>query len=296
MAKNKILILGASSYVGRALCNRLDRHDRIATYRSTPIENAIFFDALTMDITTILTSHPGITHAVILLGDTNPETCAAAPRQSHALNVTSIKDIIDTVTAYGIRVIFTSTEFVFDGNKGGYREDDQASPILLYGLQKVAIEKHLIDQGKEYSILRLAKIYGSTPGDGTLFTKWLDEIQNSSQSIKCAADQTFSPVHIDEVVSGIMKVIEHDSQGIFHLSGPQPYKRIDLLKMLLKIYVHYNSQRIEIIPCSIHDFKLQEKRPKDVSMMPDKLVAATGWEVRTPETHCEIIVRNHFKQ
>ena len=122
------------------------------------------------------------------MGDTDPDSCVADPALSRAINVESTKTMIDDLLALGVKIIFTSTEFVFDGNRGMYNEKDQINPILLYGEQKAEIERYLQTIAPEACILRLAKVYGLTPSDGTLFTGMFDLIQ-STTTIRCASDQ-----------------------------------------------------------------------------------------------------------
>jgi len=78
--------------------------------------------------------------------------------KSKALNVDSIKRILNRLKEWEIKPIFASSEFVFDGKKGNYKETDEVNPILLYGKQKVAIEDYIQSQFKDYLIFRLAKV------------------------------------------------------------------------------------------------------------------------------------------
>ena len=114
----KILILGSSSFVGRHLFSRLGEEKAIGTYCCNSIKDGIFFDSTTMSIPEIIKNPKSISHAVILLGDTNPETCVADIHKSRLINVVSIKKIIDELKELGIKPIFTSSEFIFDGKEG----------------------------------------------------------------------------------------------------------------------------------------------------------------------------------
>ena len=90
----KILILGASSYVGRALFKKLGPENCIGTFNKRKIDNVIYFNSITMDLDEILTNNDYITHSIILLGDTNPITCFSNIEKSNEINVSSIKKII----------------------------------------------------------------------------------------------------------------------------------------------------------------------------------------------------------
>src|SRR4030042_6646013 len=185
-----------------------------------------------------------ISQAIILLGDTNPESCAAEIEKSTALNLDSIKSVIDYLKHLQIKPVFASSEFVFDGTRGNYTEWDPVNPILTYGRQKVDIERYLQNSCDEFIIVRLAKVFGSQRGDRTLFTSWLDAIERC-ETILCAYDQVFSPIYIDDVVEGIMRLVETNSSGIFHLSGRKPFSRIALLEMLLTEVRRYSALNVK---------------------------------------------------
>jgi len=294
MINTNILVLGGSSYIGKHILNALGKDRAIATYHKKPINHGIYFDSLSMDLSQILKNFDTISHAVILLGDTNPETCAKNIEMSNALNIDSIKSIVKCLNDHQIKPIFCSSEFVFDGKRGNYTEEDQVNPILIYGKQKVEIEKYIQNTCDNFVIVRFSKVFGSEKGDGTLFTNWLDSIKNN-QKIYCAYDQIFSPIYINDIVKGITDLIERDCDGIYHLSGKKSFSRLDLLEILLK-HVRNSSQiKTEVVKCSIHDFPLLEKRPLNVSMKPDKLIKATKIQLHDVDNVCKQIVKDYFK-
>lgn len=282
--------------MGKYLFKRLGSDCAIATYCSNPIENGVYFNSLSMGLSGIIKDHAEISCAVILLGDTNPETCATDKVKSRALNVDSIKSILRHIKEWNIKPIFISSEFVFDGIKGNYTEADVPNPILTYGRQKFEIEKYLQDNFENFVILRLSKVFGSGLNDGTIFSKWMETIgQNANAAIPCADDQIFSPIYVDDAVAGIIGAIENNINGVFHLAGKKPYLRIELLNMFLSYVNKVNPADIKVIPKSIHNFGLIEKRPLDVSMNPDKIVRAIKLKLSDTERICRGIAEKTFQ-
>lgn len=281
----KTLVLGASSFVGGHLLARLDRARTIATYNRRPIPNAVHFDSVEMPLSSVVPNPKALDYAVLLLGDTQPDSCVADRNRSQAVNVDSLKKVVDTLTGWGVPIVFTSSEFVFDGRKGEYVESDPPSPILLYGRQKLEMERYIASMSTEFVILRLAKVYGETRGDGTLFTAWLPVLLQG-KTIRAAQDQRFSPIFVGDVVGAILAVMEKKARGLYHAAGPMGASRFDFLRMLRSEVVKQSDARAEIAPCSIHDFDLPERRPENVTMHPDKLVAATGLILRQPLETC----------
>jgi dTDP-4-dehydrorhamnose reductase len=290
----RILILGGSGFIGRHLYQRLGSDLSVATYNLNPASGMIPFDSLTMDLNRLLDRMDGISHAVILLGDVEPNSCYRNVKRSYALNVESIKRIVDVLKGRDIRCIFTSSHYVFDGKKGEYVEADPLNPILLYGHQKVEIEKYIQKNCFKFTIFRVDKVYGCTPKDKTLFTNWVDALMGGQTSMKCATDQRFSPVWVQDVVTSICTAIEKDLYGLYHLSGPNPHSRWELLEMLMAALDQHMKVEVKVIPCSINDFDLPEKRPADVSLKPDKLVEKTGIVLHNADGMCRRIVKKYF--
>ena len=289
----KVLILGGSSYVGRHLIAKINPNNVLFTYNKTTISGGVRFDSTVMDIEEIVDLNE-VNSAVILLGDTNPETCIEDVEKSENLNVRSIKRIINALSTYNIKVIFASSEFVYDGGTGNYIESDKTKPILLYGKQKLEIEHYIRKNISTHTILRFAKIYGSELDDKTLFTSWLKLVELES-NIVCADDQYFSPVHIDNVVDTILFAISNEMRGIFNLAGPVRKSRMELLLILIREINKIEDCNENVLPCSIDDFDLNEKRPKDVSMNPSKLVSATGVKLVYPDEVCAEIANKFYQ-
>lgn len=294
MPKQKLLILGASSFVGRHLLARLNPANVIATYNNRPIPGGVRFDSVSMQLNEIVHDPALVSHAVLLLGDTQPDSCFTDRERSQQVNVDSLRRVVDKLAYWKIPILFTSSEFVFDGKNGNYVESDNADPILLYGQQKLDMERHIRTTDRSAAILRLAKVYGETPGDKTLFSSWLP-ILLRDEVMRAAADQLFSPVFVGDVVDAILTIIERKIHGVYHAAGPVGASRLEFLTMLRSIAAQYLSVRATIAPCSIHDFKLPERRPEDVTMRPDKLIAATGLVLRKPENSCLNLVKSAIK-
>jgi dTDP-4-dehydrorhamnose reductase len=289
----EILILGASKNVGRHLLARLGPR-ALGTVHKSRVSGAIPFDALSMDVASILDDYPSLTKAVILYGETDPEVCAADPEGTEALNVHSIQRGIDTLTKRGLYLIFMSSQFVFDGVKGNYTEEDEPHPILLYGVQKLKIERYLAEKGDRFAVLRLSKAVGDVPRDRTLFPNWVDDILSGRESIRVATDQILSPIYTPDVVEGLVRTLELELQGVYHLSGAKALARHELLEMLLAELRKRTNFSVEVIHCSIRDFPLREPRPVDVSLRPDKLVAATGLPLTDMAEVCRRTVAAYF--
>ncbi|MBM4439482.1 MAG: sugar nucleotide-binding protein [Candidatus Rokubacteria bacterium] len=284
----RVLVLGASSFIGRRLFARLGADAAYGTYAHRPVPGGVRFDAETMDLAAVIERPAELSHAVLLLGNTNPDACARDLAGSRRLNVTAIAQIVDRLAEWGVMPVFLSTEAVFDGRRGRYVESDVVGPLMAYAAQKVEIERHLATRGPGL-VVRLARVYGSARGDGTLFTGWLEQAERG-EAIRCASDNVLSPIHVDDVVATLLTLIRGGHTGTFHVAGEEPRTRLALLETLLAEYGRRRASAARAIPCRLADFATLEPRPRDISLDPAKAIAATGVRPRTVVTACREIV------
>jgi dTDP-4-dehydrorhamnose reductase len=282
------LILGGSSFVGRRLYKRLGPARALITFNANPVADGIRFDSTSMGLSDIVPDPDAIDQAILLLGDTQPDSCVADRERSHLVNVEGIKRVINQLNDWGIRPVFTSSEFVFDGAKGEYMESDAPNPILLYGEQKLEIERYLDKTTDDFAVLRLAKVYGDDPDDGTLFGGLMKTARAGGEAL-VASDQRFSPVYVGDVCDAILAAVDGILQGVYHVAGSEALTRLECMETAITALERHHPIDLTIETCSIHDFDLPEKRPVDVSMKPDKFVAETGMALRTATESCRIL-------
>jgi dTDP-4-dehydrorhamnose reductase len=282
-SNDRVLVLGGSCAIGRALKARLG--DRaIATQRGNGPADWPRFDALIDAVDSLLDRHGPFRHAVVLFAESNPDRCAKNPTAARRLNVERTTNILDGLLARGVAPLFTSTESVFDGRKGTYVEADPPNPLMLYGRLKLEVEQYL--SSKPALVVRLARVVGTTPGDRTLFTGWLGDLAQN-KSLRVAADNRFSPIHVDDVAEGLIRLMDRNLTGLFHLGNPEGAGRLEMLEMLIGAWRRAGQSFTgEIAPCRFADFPTLEPRPLDSTIVPAKLVAATGLEIRSIETIC----------
>lgn len=272
----RYLIIGASGFVGTRLYAVLGPARAVATYHSRPFDGGVAFDAVRDRLSdSILDRNPGLTHAFILHGITNIDACARDPAGTERVNVVSIKKIIDDLAGHGIKPVFFSSDAVFDGSRGLRTEQDPAQPILTYGRHKVAIEEYLASRPYPYLTVRMSKVVTAKPGSGDMLDDWMSKLEQDTE-IRCAEDQIFSPVDVEDVIDSCIRLAEGGHSGLFHVCCPQPVSRFGLLRMLVDEVRKYRKPEARITPCSIRDFDFAEPRPLDTSMSPAKLYATLG--------------------
>jgi dTDP-4-dehydrorhamnose reductase len=275
----RVLLLGGSAFIGRHLARSMGPERVTATFASRPVAGFHHFDARTMRLDAVVGDSRDYSHAVIMIGQTKIDQCALHPVESREVNVTGLIRIIDELEERRITPVFLSSDAVFDGRRGGYRETDDVSPVLEYGRQKAEVEAHLRARCSRHLVVRLARTFGDTPGDGTLLTQFAEDLR-AGRRIRCASDQVFSPLHVDDAVLGITRLMERAEVGTFHLAGGKAFSRAELCRMVLDGMRGIAGRESQVEICSIDDFDFPEKRPRDTSLCIAKIESAVGFKPR----------------
>ncbi len=260
MLNKSYIVLGASSKIGSVFYSKFRKKIKFASKNSNKSKKFKKFDINKDNISTLILKYKP-SHVVIFSAESDPDKCFKEPKKTKRINFKSTIKIINKCVKYKVIPIVFSSEFVFDGKKGNYNEKSKTNPILVYGNQKKDLESFIAKKNLPVLIFRLAKVYGDKKRDKTLITNYLKQT-NKNKFLKVAKDQYFSPIYVNDVVDVIDKAAQKNLTGLYNLAGNQRLSRFEILKMIVKIFRLKN----KLITCSIDDFKMPEKRPKDVSM------------------------------
>lgn len=229
----KILITGANGYVGSNLRKYLqDRGYNIYGLTSKEVQEEKLYRVDITDsqgIFNIINDiKPDITIHCAALSSLNE--CEKNPKLAMKINVGTTRNIIDAICSINprIKLVFMSSDYVFDGEKGNYKEDDEVNPKTFYGKTKVLSENHIKNNLENYIICRSANIYGR---GGNFFNFVLDALEQN-KTIEVFDDAFYTPTYIDYLVDSLGELIEKDYKGVIHIAGSERISRYDFaLKM-----------------------------------------------------------------
>jgi dTDP-4-dehydrorhamnose reductase len=269
MKNQKILILGSSGLIGSKLSSILESDNKVyTTYNKQKLfEHDIQVDVLSFESLerAFQLSKPDIVINLCAVYN-NLEFCENNKKLVMAINGTSLKDISKLSNKFSSFLIHFSSDYVFDGNSGNYKEDDLTSPINFYGVSKVESEKNVCEISKNYSIIRTSMVYGKNMIKKTLPDWILCDIQNKKQ-LQLISDQYMTPTYLNNLCNMVIEIISLQYNGIIHLAGPQKMSRYEFaIKMLEVMGKKYD--KITAIKCA--DFDSNVKRPKNSSLNTEK--------------------------
>jgi len=275
---------------------RLGPECAVGTFHRHPFPGGFPFDGSEENgIEKLLRGVAGdITHAFVLHGNIEVEACARDPAGTAELNVTQVGHVLTRLMAAGVTPVYVSSDYVFDGTRGGWRESDPPDPQTQYGKQKLAVERLLLEAPKPSLVVRCSRVIGADIGVRNVLGPWVEEIR-ASATMRCATDQVFSPIAVDDVAGILAELAGAQATGLYHLGGPKPLSRIDLLRLLLaSIQAVDADARVDVVPCSLHDLPFLEKRPLDTSLNVEKLQATIDWDFLPMTTLCETVAARYF--
>jgi len=157
--------------------------------------------------------------------------------------------------------VYLSTDYVFDGERGNYDEDDVPNPINYYGLVKMVGEVAFMSSGADYAIVRASSIYGLGPGRVN-FAKFLIEKIEKGEEVRALIDQYTSPTYAQLLGEAVLEIVERGLVGIFHVAG----ERMSRYEFALKIAEKLGLNKELIKKAEMKDMKWSAKRPKDSSL------------------------------
>ncbi len=290
----RALVIGASGYLGGRLLERLGARGA-GTAMSRPRPGLIPFDATQGRLGDLLDRvGSGVTHVFVPYGAIDPERCARDPAGTMAVNVVSVVRLLKEAMDAGLTPVFFSTDYVFDGVEGGFRETDPALPGTSYGAQKRAVELWLETVHAPWLVARMSKVVGAETGTHSVIGPWVDDIK-AGRTMRCAQDQVFSPAWVDDVARALIELAERGARGVYHVAGPEPKSRLALAEMFLaEVKAVDPGVRAEVVPCRLNDLPFTETRPLNTFLDVSKLAGVLDWRFRPMREVCAEAARLHF--
>lgn len=271
-------IIGASGFIGRHLydyCRKCDI-DVLGTYYTHSYnEEWVKFDICTDELDAIWQNSlkGNSDDAVIICGaNSNIDSCKRDEDASNRLNIIGTKRIIEQASYMGAKVVFLSSEAVFDGKQGLYMEEDIPNPITVYGKQKLQIEQYIAHHIKNYLIFRISRASGSSFGEKDIFDEFYNKIL-SQEEIICLKDQRFCITEIEDIVKGIVTALERNLSGLYNLSSENYISRYELAKnYATRIFGEYS----KVLEKEYEDIPFFDNRPIYCGLNGSKLANLLG--------------------
>jgi len=195
---------------------------------------------------------------------TNVDECEVNKELAYELNVEGTKRLVELAKDSGAFFVYASTDYVFSGANGGYKEEDKPNPINYYGHTKLLGEKYC------ECIARPCVIYGAKPASGKVnFALWIINKLRNGEEVKIVTDQFITPTLNTSLAKMLLEIAERELKGIFHTSGAT---RVSRYEFALRIADKFGLDKELIKPSRMGEMNWLAKRPKDSSLDTSKVV------------------------
>ena len=274
----RILITGATGQLGRSVVEELQPHFNIlSTARKIPVETLTACPVVEMDISNksivqqVVSKHePDV--LIHLAAMTNVDGCEREKEKAWDINVKGTEHLLQVISGSETRIIFISTDYVFDGENGPYGVDAKPSPINYYGKSKLAAENAIRGGRNAWVILRTNVLYGAG-GSPASFVRWVTESLRIGNEIRVVDDQYGNPTWTGSLAESIKLLIVLNSEGLFHYGGADFISRH---QFALKIAVTYNLDQSLIKKISTEEVGQLAKRPLQSGLTTNKIEETVG--------------------
>ncbi|MFH0771904.1 MAG: SDR family oxidoreductase [Candidatus Omnitrophota bacterium] len=225
------LIIGANGLVGRRVGKSLlDKGIKwIGTSNKRHQENSLSLDitdSVAMADLFARICPKAVFHCANLAGGV--DFCEKNPEAARKFHLEATKEMAKHCENSASVLIFISTDYVFDGTDGPYKEETAVNPLNLYGRLKLDAERWIQDNMKRYLIIRTTNIYGWDPE--TLTPNYIMSLYRSVKEGKTFNAPSFlwgNPTYVGDLAEAIAELYIKEARGIFHIVGSSFVNRLE---------------------------------------------------------------------
>jgi len=284
--KREIAVIGSNSMVGSRVCE-LTKNSKIT---KADLRGDIAVDITSYDSTEDLFSKHAFSSVILFSAFTDVDAAEKQRGQKDAscwqINVVGAQNVASACKKYNCKLIFISTDFVFDGENGPYKENQKRGGILekisWYGISKMKAEEICEESLNDLLILRISYPYRGKYHAKIDFAKQIIQLYDEGTLYPMFFDQSISPTFIDDIAPAIDLLIANNSKGIYHLASTQTVSPYEFAKYVV---ITFNRDPKKIKKASIRDFLKTPgatPRPVNAGLQADKIIKEgfipTDWQ------------------
>lgn len=219
---------------------------------------------------------------------TNVDACELDPVNCHLQNVTAVEHLVKASKAIDAHFIHLSTDFIFDGLNGPYREEDEAKPLSIYGQSKLDAEKAVMNAGlRKWAIARTIIVYGVAEGlSRSNVVLWAKGALEKGQPIKVVDDQWRTPTLAEDLADGCIRIAKRGATGIFNVSGKD---LMSIFELVARVGAFFMLDTSIVQRTDSASLGQPAKRPPRTGFVLDKSRSELGYEPHSFEEGLAIL-------
>jgi dTDP-4-dehydrorhamnose reductase len=197
----------------------------------------------------------------------NLEACEAQPELAWRLNAGVPGELAAATARAGIKLVHISTDAVFDGQAGNYREEDTPHPLGVYARSKLAGEQ-AVTQANPQAIIARVNFYGWSLNGTRSLAEFFYRNLSAGKAVNGFTDIFFCPLLVNHLADWLLKMVEKDLQGVYHVVSAEALSKYEFGCRIARLF-GLNEQLIT--PVSWKAGGLQAQRSPDLTMQTGKL-------------------------
>lgn len=230
------LVIGASGCLGGILHEDFKKWGSVrGTYCGHPHGDLVHLDVTDMKEVrqVLMDARPEV---VLQCGAfTHVDGCEENPEESRRINVEGTRNVVNAVRGTGIKYVFFSSDYVFDGRAGPYREEDPTNPIQVYGKHKLEAERIIKSRLARWLIVRVHGVFG-WERQGKNFVQRLVTNLRAGKTATIPNDQFGSPTYAPNLSETLQELVQRDRRGVYHLTGTTVLDRCSFAKLIARVF------------------------------------------------------------
>lgn len=294
----KILITGSNGLLGQKLIDLYLKNNDvklIATARGInryPTDDG--YEYAIMDITSFEQVQEVIKkykpHCIInTAAMTNVDQCEEDMVGAENLNINAVSHLIDAANQVDAHFIQLSTDFIFDGKAGPYKEDDEPNPLSFYGKTKLEAEKIIRAKSNKWSIIRTILVYGIVHDmSRSNIVLWAKNALEKGQPLKIVDDQFRSPTLAEDLAIGCQLVEQKEAEGIYNISGKD---QMSIVSLVERVADYFQLDKTSIERVSSSTLNQPAKRPPITGFNLERSIKELGYNPHSFEEGIELLMR-----
>lgn len=200
---------------------------------------------------------------------TDVDFCEREKNAAIRVNADVAGYLAEAAKIVGAHMVQVSTDYVFDGEKGMYGEEDEPNPINNYGYSKLLGERKVASAAGSWCVARTSVIFGWGRESRSNFATWVLGGLRAGKKLTVVTDQYASPTFNLNLAEMLLEMSKRKLQGIYHTVGRDRINRYD---MAVKIAAVFGLDQTLVSPTSSSDISWLAKRPRDSSLRVDKVL------------------------
>jgi len=292
----KFLVTGSAGLIGSQIIKdlTLENHEVYSSYHNNkPIHgNPLQLNLTNQDkiIKTIQEIKPdSIIHLAAM---TNVDQCETQPELAYFINTKATEILAKQAAKLNTFFVYVSTDYVFDGRRGKYSEDDSTNPLGHYGKSKLEAEEALNKLASSWCIARTSTPFGIHSNKKS-FPIWIKENLEAKKETPVLEDQFTSPTYVHNLSKMLIEIAKRQISGILHTAGSSRISRYELAKLVSE-KLHLDKELLK--PTQINEMTWNAPRPKDSSLDVSKATEILNEKPQTIQHSLNLLIDEILKK